>query len=395
MKGTRRRGRWPGEDRALAEELASSEKDRAENLMIVDLLRNDLGRIAIFGSVTTTELFSLERYETVWQLTSQIEADVPPEAGLADVFAALFPSGSVTGAPKARTTEIIAELEDTPRGIYCGAIGVVEPSGSDGPSYDFNVAIRTVTISAGAAEYGVGGGITWDSEPAAEYEETRSKAHILRKARPAFSLLETLRWEPSVGFLFLEPHIDRITESAEYFGFQDPDLSSVLDRAVEDATTPLRVRLTLTREGVAAAIAEPTGDPFLDAFDPEAPALTFMIDDSPVDSDDVFLFHKTTHRETYDSRRQRFPQADEVLMANERGGLTEFTLGNLAVLIGGEWRTPPIGAGLLSGVYRRHLLEEGRLVERSLTKADLDESEAVAFLNSVRGWRPAFRMRTA
>ena len=253
MKGTTRRGRWPEEDEQLGLELLASEKDRAENLMIVDLLRNDLGRIAEFGSVSVDHLVQLERYETVWQLTSQISANLRKGADVVDVFRALFPSGSVTGAPKASTMGIISELEHTPRGVYCGAVGYIAPPGVDGPDADFNVAIRTVIVDQdeGLAEYGVGGGITWDSVSTAEYEEARLKSALLVERRPDFDLLETLRWDDTQGYWWLDEHLERIADTAAYFGyrFDEGHAREALAAAVGSEVGARLVRMTVGRQG--------------------------------------------------------------------------------------------------------------------------------------------------
>ncbi len=394
MKGTIGRGRWPEEDRANAHQLTRSLKDRAENLMIVDLLRNDLGRIARFGTVQVDELLALERYETVWQLTSRISAEVPDEVGLEEIFAALFPSGSVTGAPKPRTTQIITELECTPRGVYCGAIGYVAP-GENGspPRSTFNVAIRTVTIdtSEGTAEYGVGGGITWDSLSDPEYEEARLKAMLLVERRPEFCLIETMRWEPEGGYVLRDGHLARLRESAEYFGFRFPaiEIHAALEEVVFGETEAQRVRLLLGRDGefdaAAVPLPVPMGRPFADEGDP----VRFVIGDDPVGSQNVFLFHKTSRREMYDERLKQHPSADDVLLVNERGEITEFTIGNVAVEIDDVWYTPPIECGLLGGVLRNRLVARGELSERVIDLEELGGANRVAFLNSVRGWRCA------
>ncbi len=394
MKGTIGRGRWAAEDRRHARRLTSSVKDRAENLMIVDLLRNDLGRIAEFGSVCVDELFALERYETVWQLTSRISAEVGDDVGLDQTFAALFPSGSVTGAPKARTTEIITELEQSPRGVYCGAVGYSAPHvGGAPPHAAFNVGIRTVTIdtSEGAAEYGVGGGITWDSLSDAEYEEARVKAQLLVERRPDFSLVETLRWGPAAGYRWRPEHLERLAESADFFafGFDRDEVDAALDDAVAGASQDQRVRLLLRRDGNIETTAVPLFMPLRQEPNTEAEVVRFVVDMSPINPQNVFLFHKTTRRGAYDERLKQHPYADDVLLVNDRGTVTEFTIGNVAVHIDGRWCTPPIDCGLLGGVYRRVMLEAGVLIERPIRVEDVLSATNVAFLNSVRGWRPA------
>ncbi len=386
MKGTAPRGRWPAEDEAAAA-LSASTKDRAENAMIVDLLRNDLGRVAIPGTVRADALFELERYETVWQLTSTVTARVPEDTSLASLFRALFPSGSVTGAPKVASMAIIAELEDSPRGVYTGAVGFLAPPGSGEPRAVFSVAIRTLVVDeeTGMAEYGVGGGITFDSAAGAEYDEALAKARVLVERRPAFELLETLAWEPVEGFRHREEHLARLASSAAYFGFpyDEEAVRTALEKAAADAGRPARVRLTLSRDGrVRAQASEPPRAS-------EDPVRLAIVEVDPVDASDVWLFHKTTRREGYERRRARRPDADDVLLVNTRGHVTESTIANLAVRIGSGWFTPPLADGLLAGTYRDVLVRQGRLRERSLTVADVRSADEVALVSSVRGWRPA------
>ena len=396
MKGTIRRGRWAGEDEAAAAALAASKKDRAENAMIVDLIRSDLGRISYPGSVKVPRIFDTERYETVWQMTSTVSSRVAAGTSLDRVLAALFPCGSVTGAPKVRTMEAIAALEDSPRGVYTGAIGWMappgaRPPGSSGPApaprASFNVAIRTVVVDAGdaTAEYGVGGGITWDSSPAGEYEECRAKAQVLTARRREMELLETLRWEPG-GYVLLERHLQRLAASAAYFGFEhDPaavrrELEAVASGAGRDEA--LRVRLTASRDGTVGVKAESL------APEPSRP-VRLAVHDEPVDSADVFLFHKTTLRDRYERARAAHPSADDVLLLNERGAVTESTVANVAARIDGRWWTPPLGSGLLPGTCRTELVARGELFERTLMVEDLRRAEELALVSSVRLWRPA------
>jgi para-aminobenzoate synthetase/4-amino-4-deoxychorismate lyase len=386
MKGTAPRGRWLAEDERSAAALVASAKDRAENAMIVDLLRNDLGRIAVPGSVEVARMFEAERYETVWQLTSTVEAELDPATPISSVFRALFPSGSVTGAPKVRTMRIIRDLEDSPRGVYCGAIGLLAPPDAGEPRAVFNVAIRTVTLDAatGTAEYGVGGGITFDSSAEGEHAEVVAKAQVLTAARPSFELYETLRHDPDDGFRHLSEHRERIEASARFFGFRfDPEAAvTMLKRAVADRDSPARVRLVLSRDGaVEVEVADlPDG--------PERP-IRVALDDDPVDPGDVWLFHKTSRRAPYDRRRDRRPDVDDVILVNGREEVTESTIANLAARIGGRWVTPPLEAGLLPGSYRMALLRDGTLVERQITTGELRAAEEIALLSSVRGWRPA------
>jgi para-aminobenzoate synthetase/4-amino-4-deoxychorismate lyase len=331
-------------------------------------------------------LFETERYETVWQLTSTVSSRLRPRTPLVDVFRALFPSGSVTGAPKIATMRIIADLEDSARGVYCGAVGLLSPPGAAGPRARFNVAIRTVVLDTetGAAEYGVGGGITHDSSAAREHAEVLAKARVLTARRPPFELLETLRHDAEAGFLHLGEHLERLENSAGYFGFAfDRDaVLGALGKAAAEAGGDARVRLTLAREGAVRAEVAPLPPP------PDGP-VRVALDDEPVDPADVWLYHKTTLREPYEGRRRRHPDVDDVLLVNNRGEVTESTIANLAVRLDGAWWTPPLDAGLLAGTYRAVLLREGKLRERPIRIEELRRAEEIALVNSVRGWRRA------
>lgn len=399
MKGTMRRGRWSAEDIELAQELHGSEKNRAENLMIVDLLRNDLGRIAEFGSVEVEELFALERYETLWQLTSQIGAQARDDVDLSGVFAALFPSGSITGAPKASTMKVISDLESTPRGVYCGAIGYVAPAGHVAGAH-FNVAIRTVVIDReeGLAEYGTGGGITWDSTFGNEYEEAVLKARLLQTGKKRFGLLETMRWQRG-EFRLLERHLDRLSDSADYFGFHY-DEHEVREALTKHSTalymtvdTSARIRLTMGRRGkVKIETAEVDLLPFVNSpedleFGMHQVHVTLAED--PIDRGDVGLYHKTTRRDRYDKARKSAPGVDDVLLINDQGFVTESTIANIALRFGDVWITPPLNAGCLPGTYRAELLARGDIEVAPIPVGDLESADDIALINSVRGWRRA------
>ena len=384
MKGTERRGRDRDEDRRLAHRLRSSPKELAENVMIVDLMRNDIGRIAEIGSVDVPALFTVERFETVLQLTSDVTARLPPGTGLVELFRALFPCGSVTGAPKASSMEIIRSLEPDPRGVYCGAIGLVGPP--DAPvRARFSVAIRTAVVdrSSGEAVYGTGGGITWGSEASAEHAELLAKAAVLSARPREFELLETMRHDPERGLRNRERHLHRLAASAEHLGFRFdlPTARRVL--AVRLAGEPAaRVRIRLRRDGTLAVDVEALPAP-------SAGPVLLAVDDDPVDPRETWLYHKTSLREPYDRRRERRPDVDDVIMVNTRGELTEVTRASLAVELDGCWWTPPLEAGCLPGVERARLLEMDRLQERVLRVADLERAEGVAVLSSLRGWRAA------
>ena len=384
MKGTAPRGRTTVEDAERRCRLLASEKERAENLMIVDLLRNDLGQIAEVGSVDVPALFTPERYGTVWQLTSDVTARPRPGTGLVDVFRALFPSGSVTGAPKQRTMELIRELESRPRGVYCGAVGVVAPPGHRYRAR-FSVAIRTVTVdrATGTAEFGTGGGITWGSDADAEHAELLAKTAILAEPYEQFGLLETMAHLPGLGVRNLERHLDRLADSAGYFGFPF-DRRAATERlfAAVGPSAPSRVRLVLRRDGSVEIELGPLPEP-------PGRAVRLALDLRPVDADQVWLRHKTTRRSVYNDAAARHPDADDVVLTNQHGNITESTIANVAAHLDGCWTTPPLTAGCLPGVERGRLVEAGHLRERDLTPDDLRRSDQLAVISSLRGWRPA------
>jgi para-aminobenzoate synthetase / 4-amino-4-deoxychorismate lyase len=383
MKGTRRRGRWSAEDDEIARELAAAEKDRAENLMIVDLLRNDLGRVAEFGSVRVPALFAVERYPTVHQMTSTVTGRLRPGVGLAEIFQALFPSGSVTGAPKIRTSEIIRGLEDSPRGPYTGAIGF-----ASGDEAVFSVAIRTLLIDRelGSVEIGVGSGITADSRPAAERRECFAKAAFVRAPAPDFELLESLRLEPSGEYPRIERHLARMRASASYFGFpfEQPKALRTLARArAALGGAPFKVRLLLNREGDFRVQRTPIPQ--------RAPPARLTLARAPVDPGDPFLYHKTTHPSARRAALRLARPGEDVVLFNRRGELTETDTANLVLRIEGELLTPAIDCGLLPGTLREVLLEERRIRACTLRVADLERAQEIYLINSVRGWREAVR----
>lgn len=382
MKGTASRGPTAGDDARRARALYESEKERAENVMIADMVRNDLGRIAETGSVEVPRLCGIERYPTLWQMTTTVRARTT--AGIGEVFGALFPPASVTGAPKARTTAIIAELEADPRRVYTGAIGFWAP----GRRAQFNVAIRTVLVDARRriAEYGVGGGIVWDSDPEREREECATKALVLAASPPAFSLLETMRWTPGDGFFLLDRHLARIAASAGYFDYPlDQGMARVeLERLVRRLPArPHRVRLLVDGRGgitVEASILAPR-----EAVSP----VRIPLARAPVDSANPFLYHKTTHRRVYEEARAGRPGFEDVILYNERAEVTETTIANLAAEIDGVLVTPPVSSGLLAGTYRETLVEKGKIREGTITVEELLRSPRLLLFNSVRGIYPA------
>jgi para-aminobenzoate synthetase/4-amino-4-deoxychorismate lyase len=399
MKGTRPRGRWAAEDAMHHAELAVSSKDRAENLMIVDLLRNDLGRVCETGTVRVPALFDIEQYRTVWQMTSRIEGVLRKGTTLVDIFRALYPCGSVTGAPKINTMKWIASLEDSTREVYCGAIGIAEPGGD----CTFSVPIRTLWIDnhTGAATYGVGAGITADSDPIAELEELRAKSSILHTTFTPFSLFETMRCEQGL-ILRRSRHVERLVASAAYFGFSvdQSAIENELDQAAAGTPPSAKLRMVVgtdanagsDRSAGAAAnvrveISAPPPARFQDrnssralsALEPVALAAR------PTNSLDPFLCHKTTNRAAYETLRVSGPYFDTLLW-NERDEITEFTIGNVVLELDGAFVTPPRSAGLLAGVFRAELLDAGEIVEAPVRVADLDTCTRMWLINSLREW---------
>ncbi len=358
MKGTAPRAAFPGDEAEVQRALAADPKSRAENLMIVDLLRNDLSRAAKIGSVRVPELFRVERYPTLHQMVSTVEAELLDGVGPLELVRRLFPCGSVTGAPKIRAMEIIRELEGAPRGVYCGAVGAFDARGE----VRFNVAIRTAFLQAdGRGELGIGSGVVYDSDPEAEYRECLLKARFLTDPPPDYRLLETLRWDGREGFALLDRHLVRMQRSAEDLGFpfDRGEAERSLRAAVADCRHPgsYRVRLLLDRDGGLSAEAAAIALPAPDAV------WRFALSDRPSDSDDRLLYHKTTARVFYEGELARWREShgvDEVVFVNQRGELTEGARTNLFLQIGGALLTPAQRCGLLDGTLRREMLEAGR-----------------------------------
>lgn len=377
MKGTAPRGLWLEDDRLQANTLRASVKNQAENLMIADMVRNDMGQIAEIGSVTVPSLFALEKYPTLWQMTTTVEANT--SVGLADIFQAMFPPASITGAPKARTMQIIAELETTPRQIYTGSIGFVFPQ----RQAQFNVAIRTLLIdrTTQQAEYGIGGGIVWDSDPNQELQECWTKAQVLTNTTPEFQLLETLKWTPEAGYFLLDHHLTRLCQSACYFDYPCPReaIEQALHQQIQSLPPlPHKVRLLLAKDGSFTLTTEP-----LPPVSSEILRVTFAR--SPISRNHPFLYHKTTQRQIYQQARAACPEFDDVLLYNEQGEVTESTIANLVVELGGTLYTPSLTCGLLPGTHRAWLLEQGKIKEKTLTIEQVLHSTQVFLLNSVRG----------
>jgi len=399
MKGTSKRGTSLDEDRQVGASLAADSKNRSENVMIVDLLRNDLGRLCEMGTVETLSMFDVETYETLHQMTSTIKGRLRDDVSLVELIKAIFPCGSVTGAPKIRTMEIIRELEGGDRGVYTGAIGFIGPD----DSAVFNVPIRTVLLEAGQGEMGIGSGIVFDSDAESEWRECLLKARFLQAPVPEFQLFETILWQPGAGFWLLELHLERLRKSAIYWGFIFPGellrqrLDEVVAQEIVNESGCRRVRLLLSKDGLVAVVAVVCACP-----QPLAQAIGSVEGDLPrirlasiaTDQEDPFLYHKTTRRQLYESERKQAEAAGcfEVVFVNRRGELTEGSFTNIFVRRGDELLTPPLACGLLDGIFRRALLE-GRLAlppgltirEEVLLPEDLAAATAIFVGNSLRG----------
>jgi para-aminobenzoate synthetase/4-amino-4-deoxychorismate lyase len=378
MKGTAARGRDAASDEAAKEGLRTSAKNRAENLMIVDLLRNDLGRVAETGSVRVEKLYEVETYPTVHQMVSTITARLKTGMRVEDILRALFPCGSVTGAPKIRAMEIIREMESGPRGVYCGAVGHFAPDGSA----RFNVAIRTLTIANGKGELGVGGAVVHDSTASDEYAECLLKARYYEAARKPLELIETLRHAPGEGFTRLDLHLARMKNSAETFGltFDGEAAMRALQSAILDC--PARIRLTLNEDGQFNATSVP--------LSAEKSLWKFAISPIRVASADLLNRHKTNWREIYDGEFKRLStQCDEMIFLNEKDEVVEGSRTNIFARIGGKLVTPPLSSGALDGCLRRELIENGECAERTLTISDLTSADEIYLGNSLRGLIPA------
>lgn len=398
MKGTLKRGRTTGEDCEFARFLANDPKNRAENIMIVDLLRNDIGRLSLPGTVWVPEIFTVERYETLFQMISRVEGEIRPDTSWHKIFNALFPCGSVTGAPKIRTMEIISEIESSPRGVYTGAIGFISPQ----RKAVLNVAIRTVALDGESGELGIGSGITIDSDPEREYDECRLKAKFLTNSlflpslnkqgsREDFSLIETMRWDPergdqgvAKGYFLLERHLERLSCSAHYFAFY-LDIEKVkrelakFAKGLYSKRKSYRVRMLLGRDGsvdISASVLSIQEKP-----------IYFDLSSKVVDSQDPFLYHKTTYRPLYTEEYQRAKTRGlfDRVFTNERGELTEGTISNIFLEIDGELVTPPVSSGLLNGTFRQDFVAQGNAREQVLYPDDLKKARAIHLGNSVRG----------
>ena len=371
MKGTTKRGLTDDEDLKEAAWLEQDPKNRSENMMIVDLLRNDMNRISEVGSEYVERLCQVEQYSTVWQMTSTIKSQLRLDVDLVAIFRSLFPCGSITGAPKIATMEIIKALEPQPRGVYCGTIGLLLPNGRR----IFNVAIRTIQLHQGKAIYGVGGGITWDSTWESEYREVHQKAAVLYRKQARFQLITTGRISQK-NLLFEEQHLERLTKASRYFAYPfDPKkLRQKIEEECQacDSHQDYRLRISLSKSGeieLSRQILTPLSPSFCKA--------KLCLQEANLQQ--AFTYFKTTHRPHLSLGKQ------EIIYHNAAGELLETSIGNLVLKINGKLYTPPISQGILPGIYRQHLLETGQVEEKVLTLADLNQAEAVFGCNAVRG----------
>ena len=371
MKGTTQRGVTDQEDLELASWLEQDPKNRSENMMIVDLLRNDMNRISEVGSEHVECLCQVEQYSTVWQMTSTIKSQLRADVDLVAIFRSLFPCGSITGAPKIATMEIIKDLEPQPRGVYCGTIGLVLPNGRR----IFNVAIRTIQLYKGQAIYGVGGGITWDSTWKSEYREVHQKAAVLYRKQARFKLITTGKISQK-SLLFEDQHLERLIKASRYFAYPfDPeDLKQKIEEECQacDSHQDYRLRISLNKSGeieLSRQILTPLSPTFCQA----------KLCLQEADLNQSFTYFKTTHRPHLNLGEQ------EIIYHNATGELLETSIGNLVLKIAGKLYTPPTNLGILPGIYRQHLLERGQVEEKVLTLKDLAQAEDIYGCNAVRG----------
>ena len=371
MKGTTQRGMTDQEDLEQASWLEQDPKNRSENMMIVDLLRNDMNRISEVGSEHVERLCQVEQYSTVWQMTSTIKSQLRPDVDLVEIFRSLFPCGSITGAPKIATMEIIKNLEPQPRGVYCGTIGLLLPNGRR----IFNVAIRTIQLYQEKAIYGVGGGITWDSTWESEYREVHQKAAVLYRKQARFKLITTGRVSKK-SLLFEDQHLERLTKASRYFAYPfDPKkLGQKIEEECQacDSHQDYRLRISFSKSGemeVSRQVLEPLSPAFCQA----------QLCLQEADLQTPFTYFKTTHRPHLSLGEQ------EKIYHNKSGELLETSIGNLVLKIAGKLYTPPVRLGILPGIYRQHLLETGQVEEKVLTVPDLDQAETIYGCNAVRG----------
>ncbi len=378
MKGTAPRGKDINEDSGIADNLQNDIKNRSENVMILDLFRSDLGKVCENGSIKVKKIFSVEKYETLFQMISSAEGTLLKNVSLYDVIKSIFPSGSVTGAPKIISMKLLRELEKRERGIYTGAIGFFGPR----RTAEFNVPIRTVVLTDSNGRMGVGSGIVYDSDAGKEFEECKLKALFLAGRKDRFSLVETMRWERK--FWNLSFHLQRLRKTAEYFGYTcvvgeiEPRLKK-LENSFQEGIA-YKVRMLLDKTGglkIVTEQIEKTSGPRKVCFSLKH-----------TDSNDRFLYHKTTNRKLYQSEYEYAKKRGyfDVIFSNEKGEVTEGSISNIFIEKEGIVYTPPLNCGLLDGIYRQKImiLKDG-IVEKVLRERDIREADNIYLTNSVRG----------
>tara|TARA_B100001250_G_scaffold72479_2_gene58938 strand:+ start:18585 stop:20354 length:1770 start_codon:yes stop_codon:yes gene_type:complete len=389
MKGTVSRGYDLKSDNGNSKWLIESEKNKAENLMITDMVRNDLGKFSNYGSVDVTSLFEIEKYPTLWQMTSSVKAKT--SANLLTILTSLFPAASITGAPKHRTMEIISNLESSPREIYTGSVGLMRPDGS----CQFNVAIRTAWFNniTKKASYSVGGGIVIDSQEEEEWQECNTKSIIIKNNIRDFNLLETIKWDELQGFYFLQNHLERLKKTSIFFGrpFDSENIIEKLNKDIDNFNSskknqyPLRIRLLLDTLGLAKTEISKLDD-FIEPYNVLVSNLTYDV------ARNTFIANKTTNRKIYEDAlieaKKIQPSIQDVIIINKNMELTESTIANLFVEVKGKLLTPPEISGLLPGIYRQHLLDTGKAEEEILNLDILDKATNFFLANSVRGLWP-------
>lgn len=382
MKGTAKRGLSYDADIQQKELLKSADKERAENLMIVDMIRNDMGKICLADSVKVNNLFKIEKYPTVWQMTSEISGKT--HGGFSDIINALFPCASITGAPKIRTMEIINELEKYPRNMYTGAMGYFTPH----RKAVFNVAIRTAVIDEKnkTAEYGIGSGIVWDSVDVEEYKECLAKSEILLQKEYDFQLLETMLAGPK-GVFLLEYHLNRLKQSADYFNFSyyEEQIRDLITKNIKEISADHKFRLLLSKEGRVTM----ESSKYIIKENSASRKIKFA--SGPVKKDNVFLYHKTTHRDVYLPAMDQIKKEalDDVILFNEEGQITESTIANIVIKQKKAFLTPPVICGLLNGTFRQSLIDQKMISEKILFKNDLEKAEKIFLINSLQKWNLA------
>jgi len=379
MKGTAARMPHPDTDLAAAEQLAADAKNRAENLMITDMVRNDLGRICLSGSISVKPQFQILTFKTVHQMISSVHGRLSEHCSLAEIFSATFPAASITGAPKVRAMEIIEELEETPRGIYTGSIGVITPQGQA----LFNVAIRTLEHRGETYRLGIGGGIVADSTAEAEWQECHHKSSFTAASTEDFEVLETMLYQPDTGIVMLEEHLERARKSQDYFGrrWNGQKIRLDLDKLTLP-TSPARIRMTLKPSGKAVFTITP-----LTSVGWGKKTVRLTQAKQTITSTDCFAGNKTTRREKYDQAHKEAIAAgyDEAIMLNERGEITEGSISNIFIRRKGKWLTPALTCGVLPGLWREQMMDELKAEEAVLYPTDLAKAETILVGNSVRG----------